>query len=115
MNNITIAILAAGLLVAGAILYSNGGIQLGSNWEFEESLRDSLIDPESVMIRNVVEDQDGDYCGEVNEKNRMGGYAGWKRFMAADLTSIDRGWSIRILGPEEKIPGNLWCSQDWSR
>lgn len=41
----------------------------------------SLYDPGSVTFRNVSSSKDGDtICGELNAKNRLGGYVGWKRF-----------------------------------
>lgn len=42
------------------------------NW-----VRAELTDPDSAKFRN----QKG-YCGEVNSKNRMGGYTGFVRFIA---------------------------------
>lgn len=54
----------------------------------EDYLRDmfvkhsDFIDPNSVMFRNVTSHSDlwDIWCGEVNGKNRMGGYVGWKPF-----------------------------------
>ncbi len=41
----------------------------------------SLYDPGSVTFRNVSSSKDGNtICGELNAKNRLGGYVGWKRF-----------------------------------
>ena len=48
----------------------------------------NLIDPESANFRNVrardIRREDGteavEFCGEVNAKNRMGGYAGFSPF-----------------------------------
>ncbi|WP_416203740.1 hypothetical protein [Xanthomonas euvesicatoria] len=51
-------------------------------------------DPDSVMFRNtkvVATSRDGAssyfLCGEINAKNRMGGYAGWSRFVVAGTPS----------------------------
>lgn len=47
-----------------------------------------LIDPNSAMFRNIrakdIKREDGtqavEFCGEVNAKNRMGGYVGFSAF-----------------------------------
>lgn len=54
----------------------------------EESAKYSLIDPNSAMFRNIrakeIKREDGtqavEFCGEVNAKNRMGGYSGFSAF-----------------------------------
>lgn len=50
---------------------------------------DTLIDRDSAKFRNVsVRTQASGtkaVCGEVNAKNRMGGYAGYKRFISAGI------------------------------
>jgi hypothetical protein len=54
----------------------------------EDYLRDmvikhsDLVDPSSAMFRNVTFGGIGinTWCGEINVKNRMGGYTGWKLF-----------------------------------
>ena len=40
----------------------------------------NLKDPESAQFRNIRETTPGFLCGEVNAKNAMGGYVGFKRF-----------------------------------
>ena len=46
-----------------------------------EALLTRLKDPESARFRNVKPTADGLYlCGEVNSKNSMGGYTGFKKF-----------------------------------
>jgi hypothetical protein len=39
----------------------------------------SLIDPTSPIFRDITESKDA-WCGEINVKNRMGGYVGWHAF-----------------------------------
>lgn len=57
----------------------------------EDYLRDMVtkhsdfIDPSSAIFRDVTYGDDkfgvsDIYCGEINAKNRMGGYVGWKPF-----------------------------------
>lgn len=47
-----------------------------------------LIDPSSAIFRNVTHHAGfwEVWCGEVNSKNRMGGYVGWKKFDVAAHT-----------------------------
>jgi len=61
----------------------------------------SLYDPGSVTFRNVSSSKDGDtVCGELNAKNRLGGYVGWKRFGILDAKTTNP--SIYIEGAEAK-------------
>jgi hypothetical protein len=52
----------------------------------EDSVRQEMIDPDSTQFRNLRvlpgrgEDQ-RIVCGEVNSKNRLGGYVGFKHFV----------------------------------
>jgi hypothetical protein len=47
----------------------------------KRALEDSLIDVDSVQYRNVRTYSEGVVCGEVNAKNRLGGYAGYQLFV----------------------------------
>jgi hypothetical protein len=60
-------------------------------WHLISTLRgavlDQLVDPDSALFRNEEFRSDwtakGSFlCGEVNSKNRMGGYVGYKEFRA---------------------------------
>lgn len=70
--------------------------------EVRSALDARLIDYPSARFRSVYitrnpeaeaeqgEDGPGYFCGFVNSKNQMGGYVGWKRFMAAgDIVWIE--------------------------
>lgn len=46
-----------------------------------EAIRQNLVDPDSAEFRNESEGPHGDVCGEVNSKNRMGGYVGYNKFL----------------------------------
>jgi hypothetical protein len=60
-----------------------------------ETVRDQLLDPDSAQFRNVwamrypVQGQADAaiFCGEVNGRNRMGGYSGFQPFMALGHTA----------------------------
>ncbi len=77
----------------------------------EDYLRDMVskhsdfVDPRSAMFRNITYgDQLGIseiYCGEINAKNRMGGYVGWKPFT---ITVFKDGTVYVILLEPMEIP-----------
>ena len=48
--------------------------------EAEEAVQLQLIDPNSADFRNVFVSKSGVVCGEVNSKNRLGGYVGFRAF-----------------------------------
>ena len=46
------------------------------------ALHDALVDPSAAQFEDVVGPSSiGLFCGRVNEKNRMGGFDGFTRFM----------------------------------
>jgi hypothetical protein len=56
-----------------------------------ESLRDalsaegSLFDPVSAQFKDLVKSRSQNaWCGQINAKNRYGGYVGWKYFAIKD-------------------------------
>lgn len=46
----------------------------------KNEVRAQLVDPDSAKFRNIRIFENGNYCGEVNAKNRMGGYSGFVEF-----------------------------------
>lgn len=61
-----------------------------------------LTDPNSVMFRNI---KYRDYlwktwCGELNSKNRMGGYVGWMPFL---VKQYDDGKVFTVILQEEAL------------
>ncbi len=53
-----------------------------------ERVKARLTDPDSAQFRNVHEiERKGGWivCGEVNSKNRLGGYVGFKKFSATEV------------------------------
>jgi hypothetical protein len=67
--------------------YRSNGIKMQLHHLVEARLKD----PASVQYRNerIVKTSEVSYalCGEVNSKNGFGGYAGFTRFVAEDLTN----------------------------
>ncbi len=67
-------------------------------WSAKNAVTRGLIDPDSATFRNVflTTDRGLGYsiiCGEVNSKNRIGGYVGYKEF-AATVYHRDGDWNI---------------------
>lgn len=56
----------------------------------EEAVRNVLVDPASAQFQAITAHPRGGtaetYCGEVNARNRMGGYDGFKRFVFIPAT-----------------------------
>lgn len=51
----------------------------------KQDILDSMKDPDSTKFRNITTSEDGSFvCGEVNSKNSMGGYMGFKKFANID-------------------------------
>lgn len=52
--------------------------------EAVERLKQQMLDPDTAQFRNVHEGRKRDrgwiVCGEVNTKNRFGGYTGFRKF-----------------------------------
>jgi hypothetical protein len=93
----------------------------------EDYLRDvvikhsDLVDPSSAMFRNVAhwrettKDTWDAWCGEINVKNRMGGYTGWSSFFL-EIHEDDRAflsiqqleYSHKTLCDETAKPAPTW-------
>lgn len=52
-----------------------------------ELVKRRLFDPDSAKFRNVTHGR-GNVCGEVNAKNKMGGYVGFKAFIVYQGTAF---------------------------
>lgn len=48
----------------------------------KDAVRELLRDPNGAQFRNVRLSSDGHVCGEVNPRNGMGGYTGFRPFFA---------------------------------
>lgn len=91
-TGIVIAILVAGGLIAAAILFTQGkplGTEKSDPFnEVKAAVATQMFDPGSATFQALsVKVTDFAYCGEVNSKNRMGGYVGYQRFFAQKGTS----------------------------
>ncbi len=53
-----------------------------------EAVKQQLNDPDSAEFRDERKMSDGTICGEVNAKNRMGGYVGFTPYAATDYDFV---------------------------
>lgn len=90
MNTQTAIAIAALAAIAGAVavkyLPDNPlGFASASNahQKYRSVVSSELFDPNSAEFRNEFVSKAGYYCGEVNAKNRMGGYIGYKRILVS--------------------------------
>lgn len=60
------------------------GLAACSDGNVKSEIKSVLIDPSSAEFRSITVFKNGNYCGEVNSKNRMGGYVGYKAFSKVD-------------------------------
>jgi len=57
--------------------------------ELAAKIKSSMFDPDSAQFRNMRISLNGQsLCGEVNGKNKMGGYVGFKRFVVLQGSPI---------------------------
>lgn len=100
-----LALTAAGFGITGFVLWMVWHMQPEPEWK--QRLLAKLTDPTSAQIRNVeIGDITGWVCGEVNSKNRMGGYVGFKDFMIMQPNPPTRtDWNIYIEGEYAAVTG----------
>jgi hypothetical protein len=105
------------LAVACALVWRPGARAWHAHQTTESAhqhITDTLKDPASVQWRGDMVSSDGDLiCGTVNAKNSMGGYVGFKRYLASQTGYLveDAGgaWPLtdkRILVPQDTIDSN---------
>lgn len=90
---------AKSIIAAAVAITAVASAYMHKNWdewfvlpELRQPVIQALKDPDSAQFRN--ERRVGRYlCGEVNAKNSLGGYVGFKRYMTsgADLHIEDHG------------------------
>lgn len=102
----------AGLLVGCVAVTERVPVRLSPKEisSIQTGVKDILVDPESASFKNIrAEDRtlangavERKFCGQVNAKNRMGGYSGFAHFTGF-LTSA--GVKVSVLdNPTDSIP-----------
>lgn len=85
------------IAVAAALLSGCDYIPSAENTA-KKAVRESLFDPDSAKFSGVFKGAaDGNYCGSVNAKNRLGAYVGSNLFM---YESFGSGAGLAYLVPE---------------
>jgi len=100
LNQIAVAVIAGAGIVAAAVLFSSGMLSgLGEEPPHRAFVREQMVDPDSARFRNERKHSILDiHCGEVNGRNRMGGYAGWQHYTVfAPVGGL--GWRVQFFGP----------------
>lgn len=101
MNRVTAAVAATAFLalVAGVSVWAKY-----DDWfvlpKARQLVADQLTDPLSAQFRN---DRLIDYdwhCGEVNAKNALGGYVGFKRFISGRISQVTYLDGVGMMGKE---------------
>lgn len=74
--------------------------------QFEQRLRDALLDPTSMQIRGQRLNSNGTaLCAEVNGKNKQGIYVGFRRTIVMNnLISFDQDPDDSYRAPEHQFP-----------
>ena len=90
--------------------------------ESKEQVARKLVDPASAQFRDmkVHESRDGvvAVCGEVNGKNRVGGYAGFRKFYVtagAAILEPEAGPALTPLDEAESIANGMQFAKAYNQ
>lgn len=86
-----------------AIMLTIGGCS-DSTQSAQDAVAYNLIDPDSAKFREVRTTDVGAVCGQVNGKNRMGAYVGFKDFVAFENGGE---WDTRIVDLNDDSLGSV--------
>jgi len=73
-----------------------------------DSIKAQLVDPDSAQFKNEMKNEWGVVCGEVNAKNKMGGYAGFRSYRAFQVGSS--GWHVKINEEKDDMAQLILCN-----
>lgn len=100
---------AVSMIAVLAVLIAAGWWWFGkASREVEQLVRASLVDPGSAQFRNLIIGKTS-ACGEVNSKNRMGGYTGFQKFYVSQGKVVFLSDSPETKGLEEST-FNMVCT-----
>lgn len=100
------------ILLTTAMVLTGCGQESKITQAYKKAFDTVLVDPKSVEYKNVFVYKDGTACGEVNSKNRMGGYTGFRAF----IFNEDGGPDDKILNLGEaengahRVDQSRWCT-----
>ena len=76
----SLVVVLAALGMAGAYTWKT---QFSHEAKIAKLVKAVLTDPESAQFKNIsLNKESGVTCGEVNAKNKMGGYIGFTKFLS---------------------------------
>lgn len=94
-------------------LIAGGGHYLWKNWDRllvwpqkREALLQSLRDPSSAQFREERLRRTGYLCGQVNAKNGMGGYTGFRRYASNERDHVVED---SLTGPQFEVQWEQRC------
>lgn len=70
----------------------------------QDAVAYNLLDPDSAKFREVRTTDTGAVCGQVNGKNRMGAYVGFKDFVAVE---VDGEWFTTVVDLNDDVMGAI--------
>lgn len=82
----------------------------GSVSDAKKAVEERLIDPDSVKYKNVTSYSEGIVCGDVNAKNKMGGYVGYQAFIYYGIEPNRENTRVDLDPSADDI--QLWCNND---
>jgi hypothetical protein len=116
MSKTGIAVMAVAAIAAGAGLSSWVKYD---DWfvlpKARQLIAEQLTDPLSAQFRNDRLIDFDWHCGEVNAKNGMGGYIGFKRFISGRISKVAYLEGVGMLGKESTTEFLLVMDKDISR
>jgi hypothetical protein len=71
----------------------------------KKAIERDLLDPASVQYRDVKEFSEGVVCGEINAKNGLGGYVGYKTFIYNGMLKDGAYFET-----DDRVQVKWWCS-----
>ncbi|ROR21715.1 hypothetical protein EC845_2537 [Comamonas sp. BIGb0124] len=102
MKRLLIGVLGAAMLVGGAAFTARAYVMS----DLRGAVRDQFKDPDSTLFRGeylVFDRHDVALCGEINAKNEMGGYVGYRPFE-----------HVKGIGPDLYKPGASLICENWN-
>ncbi len=119
MKKAVIALVVLVLVAAGSAYGYQRFILLP---ELRSHVGKQFSDPDSLQFRNESYfgpwSKSGDYCGQVNAKNRVGGYVGYRYFQViGGVEGTPTFWDEKpipdVCDYEEWIDGETWWWLRW--
>lgn len=100
-------VIAIALGIGASVIYNLKYDEWVAIPKARESFRSQLRDPGSAQFRNERITKAGALCGEVNAKNGMGGYVGFKKYISHGAGSFVEGTWLLGEAPHDRYMQHL--------